>query len=33
MGALFQAGEDLGKSATPFASRPPPYPGESKSQP
>jgi hypothetical protein len=33
MGALFQAGEDLGKSATPFSNQPPPYPGESKSQP
>jgi hypothetical protein len=33
MGALFQAGEDLGKSATPFANQPPPYPGESKTQP
>jgi predicted acylesterase/phospholipase RssA len=26
MGALFQAGYDLGKSATPFNSEPPPYP-------
>jgi hypothetical protein len=26
MGALFQAGFDLGKSATPFAHEPPPYP-------
>jgi predicted acylesterase/phospholipase RssA len=27
MGALFKAGEDLGRSATPFASEPPAYPG------
>ena len=27
MGALYQAGENLGKSATPFANQPPPYPG------
>jgi predicted acylesterase/phospholipase RssA len=27
MGALYQAGETLGKSATPFADQPPPYPG------
>ena len=26
MTALFQVGEDLGKSATPFANEPPPYP-------
>jgi predicted acylesterase/phospholipase RssA len=27
MGALYQAGENLGKSATPFADQPPAYPG------
>jgi predicted acylesterase/phospholipase RssA len=27
MGALYLAGENLGKSATPFANQPPPYPG------
>ena len=27
MGALFQAGYDLGKSAMPFSAEPPPYPG------
>jgi predicted acylesterase/phospholipase RssA len=27
MGALYQVGENLGKSATPFANQPPPYPG------
>jgi hypothetical protein len=27
MTALFQLGENLGKSATPFGSAPPPYPG------
>jgi len=27
MGALFQAGYELGKSATPFSNEPPPYPG------
>jgi predicted acylesterase/phospholipase RssA len=27
MGALYQAGENLGKSATPFANQPPSYPG------
>ena len=27
MSALFQLGENLGKSATPFGSAPPPYPG------
>jgi predicted acylesterase/phospholipase RssA len=27
MGALFQAGYDLGKSANPFSNEPPPYPG------
>jgi hypothetical protein len=33
MTALFQVGEDLGKSATPFANEPPPYPGRPTSQP
>jgi hypothetical protein len=33
MGALYQAGENLGKSATPFANQPPPYPGGPMSQP
>jgi Patatin-like phospholipase len=33
MTALFQVGEELGKSATPFASEPPPYPGRPTSQP
>ena len=33
MGALFKVGEDIGKSATPFANRPPPYPGGPSSQP
>jgi hypothetical protein len=33
MGALYQAGENLGKSATPFANQPPPYPGSPTSQP
>ncbi len=33
MGALFKVGEDLGKSATPFANQPPPYPGGPSSQP
>jgi predicted acylesterase/phospholipase RssA len=28
MGALFQAGYELGKSATPFSNLPPPYPGQ-----
>jgi hypothetical protein len=32
MGALFKTGEDLGKSATPFANEPPPYPGGSPTQ-
>ena len=27
MGALYQVGENLGKSATPFANQPPAYPG------
>ena len=29
MGPLFQAGYEQGKSATPFANEPPPYPGGS----
>jgi hypothetical protein len=33
MTALFQVGEGLGKSATPFANEPPPYPGRPTSQP
>jgi predicted acylesterase/phospholipase RssA len=33
MGALFNVGEDIGKSATPFANQPPPYPGGPSSQP
>jgi len=27
MSALFQVGYDLGKSANPFSTEPPPYPG------
>ena len=30
MSALFQVGENMGKSATPFGSEPPPYPGPTK---
>jgi predicted acylesterase/phospholipase RssA len=33
MSALFQVGETLGKSATPFANEPPAYPGRPTSQP
>jgi predicted acylesterase/phospholipase RssA len=33
MTALFKAGEDLGKSATPFANEPPAYPGRPTVQP
>ena len=33
MGALFKVGEDIGKSATPFANEPPPYPGRPTLQP
>jgi hypothetical protein len=33
MAALFQVGEEQGKSATPFANEPPPYPGRPTSQP
>jgi predicted acylesterase/phospholipase RssA len=33
MRALFQVGYDLGKSATPFAAVPPPYPGSPESPP
>ena len=32
MTALFQTGYDLGKSATPFATQPPPYPGRPEPQ-
>lgn len=33
MTALFQVGEELGKSAAPFANQPPPYPGGPYAQP
>ena len=33
MQALFKVGEELGKSATPFASQPPPFPGGPSTQP
>src|SRR5581483_6561954 len=33
MEALFKVGEDLGKSATPFANQPPPYPGGPSTKP
>jgi Patatin-like phospholipase len=32
-GALFQAGEEIGKSATPFANEPPAYPGRPSERP
>jgi hypothetical protein len=33
MNALYQTGENLAKSAVPFASQPPPYPGPPSTQP
>ncbi len=33
MGALFKVGEDIGKSATPFANEPPAYPGRPTAEP
>jgi predicted acylesterase/phospholipase RssA len=33
MGALFKVGEDIGKSATPFANEPPAHPGRPTAQP
>jgi hypothetical protein len=33
MSALFQLGETLGKSATPFANEPPAYPGRPTAEP
>jgi hypothetical protein len=33
MGALFQVGEEMGKSATPFANEPPAYPGRPSERP